>query len=173
MSPRCSHKTYTGNLSNPLSFLLFGLLCYTLRNVILLCLLLRIVPKCLITFAFSFPFMKQSKMMEKLMIKPKCQNETEGLKYLRVCVCVCACIAFNCPVSLSLSPLIYKWLTCACIPSSLCSIAVGVGFYGNSETNDGVYQLTYSLYNANHTLDGVDSLVGETSAPCDERVVHI
>lgn len=36
---------------------------------------------------------------------------------------------------------------------------MGVGFYGNSETNDGVYQLTYSLYNANHTLAGVDSLV--------------
>lgn len=45
---------------------------------------------------------------------------------------------------------------------SLCSVAVGVGFYGNSETNDGVYQLTYSLYNANHTLGGVDSLVGKT-----------
>uniref|UniRef100_A0A3Q3A4N0 Protein tweety homolog n=1 Tax=Kryptolebias marmoratus TaxID=37003 RepID=A0A3Q3A4N0_KRYMA len=41
-------------------------------------------------------------------------------------------------------------------------IAVGVGFYGNSETNDGVYQLTYSLYNANHTLGGVDSLVTGT-----------
>lgn len=40
------------------------------------------------------------------------------------------------------------------------SVAVGVGFYGNSETNDGVYQLTYSFYNANHTLGGVDSLVG-------------
>lgn len=39
-------------------------------------------------------------------------------------------------------------------------MAVGVGFYGNSETNDGVYQLTYSLYNANHTLGGVESLVG-------------
>lgn len=39
------------------------------------------------------------------------------------------------------------------------SSAVGVGFYGNSETNDGVYQLTYSLYNANHTLGGIDSLV--------------
>uniref|UniRef100_A0A4W4GPA2 Protein tweety homolog n=1 Tax=Electrophorus electricus TaxID=8005 RepID=A0A4W4GPA2_ELEEL len=37
--------------------------------------------------------------------------------------------------------------------------AVGVGFYGNSETNDGVYQLTYSLYSANHTLGGIDSLV--------------
>ncbi|XP_062305211.1 protein tweety homolog 2-like [Osmerus eperlanus] len=40
----------------------------------------------------------------------------------------------------------------------ICS-AVGVGFYGNSETNDGVYRLTYSLYNANHTLGGIDSLV--------------
>lgn len=38
---------------------------------------------------------------------------------------------------------------------------MGVGFYGNSETNDGVYQLTYSLYNANHSLGGVDSLVGK------------
>ncbi|XP_056627033.1 protein tweety homolog 2 isoform X2 [Triplophysa dalaica] len=44
----------------------------------------------------------------------------------------------------------------------ICCIAVGVGFYGNSETNDGVYQLTYSLYNANHTLEGVDSLVTGT-----------
>uniref|UniRef100_A0A3B5LTT4 Protein tweety homolog n=1 Tax=Xiphophorus couchianus TaxID=32473 RepID=A0A3B5LTT4_9TELE len=40
----------------------------------------------------------------------------------------------------------------------ICS-AVGVGFYGNSETNDGVYQLTYSLYHANHTLDSINSLV--------------
>uniref|UniRef100_A0A672MKC9 Protein tweety homolog n=1 Tax=Sinocyclocheilus grahami TaxID=75366 RepID=A0A672MKC9_SINGR len=40
----------------------------------------------------------------------------------------------------------------------ICS-AVGVGFYGNSETNDGVYQLTYSIYNANHTLGGIGSLV--------------
>ncbi|XP_019721157.1 protein tweety homolog 2 isoform X1 [Hippocampus comes] len=38
-------------------------------------------------------------------------------------------------------------------------VAVGVGFYGNSETNDGIYQLTYSLYNANNTLGGVDSLL--------------
>lgn len=40
----------------------------------------------------------------------------------------------------------------------ICS-AVGVGFYGNSQTNDGVYQLTYSLYNANHTLGGINNLV--------------
>uniref|UniRef100_A0A8C2ZSR8 Protein tweety homolog n=1 Tax=Cyclopterus lumpus TaxID=8103 RepID=A0A8C2ZSR8_CYCLU len=39
----------------------------------------------------------------------------------------------------------------------ICS-AVGVGFYGNSETNDGVYQLTYSLNNANHTLGSVSNV---------------
>ncbi|XP_061568039.1 protein tweety homolog 2-like [Cololabis saira] len=43
----------------------------------------------------------------------------------------------------------------------ICS-AVGVGFYGNSETNDGVYQLTYSLYNANQTLNSVSSLIAES-----------
>uniref|UniRef100_A0A673YPK3 Protein tweety homolog n=1 Tax=Salmo trutta TaxID=8032 RepID=A0A673YPK3_SALTR len=43
----------------------------------------------------------------------------------------------------------------------LCS-AVGVGFYGNSQTNDGVYQLTYSLHNANHTLGGINSLVSSS-----------
>ncbi|NWZ27935.1 TTYH2 protein, partial [Asarcornis scutulata] len=37
--------------------------------------------------------------------------------------------------------------------------AVGIGFYGNSETNDGVYQLLYALDNANHTLTGIDALV--------------
>lgn len=39
------------------------------------------------------------------------------------------------------------------------SAAVGIGFYGNSETNDGVYQLIYSLDNANHTFSGIDALV--------------
>uniref|UniRef100_A0A673VXL4 Protein tweety homolog n=1 Tax=Salmo trutta TaxID=8032 RepID=A0A673VXL4_SALTR len=43
----------------------------------------------------------------------------------------------------------------------LCS-AVGVGFYGNSQTNDGVYQLTYSLHNANHTLGGINGLVSSS-----------
>lgn len=40
------------------------------------------------------------------------------------------------------------------------SAAVGVGFYGNSETNDGVFQLLYALDHANQTLTGIDSLVG-------------
>uniref|UniRef100_A0A8D0CLT3 Protein tweety homolog n=1 Tax=Scleropages formosus TaxID=113540 RepID=A0A8D0CLT3_SCLFO len=54
-------------------------------------------------------------------------------------------------------------VTWAAVTAGLvCCAAVGVGFYGNSETNDGVYQLTYSLYNANHTLAGVDNLVGGT-----------
>ncbi|XP_044532902.1 protein tweety homolog 2 [Gracilinanus agilis] len=45
----------------------------------------------------------------------------------------------------------------------LCCAAVGVGFYGNSETNDGVYQLIYSLDNANHTFSGIDELVSGTT----------
>uniref|UniRef100_A0A8C8CFK9 Protein tweety homolog n=1 Tax=Oncorhynchus tshawytscha TaxID=74940 RepID=A0A8C8CFK9_ONCTS len=50
----------------------------------------------------------------------------------------------------------------AVVAGLISCAAVGVGFYGNSETNDGVYQLTYSLYNANHTLGGVDNLVTNT-----------
>uniref|UniRef100_A0A7N4P612 Protein tweety homolog n=1 Tax=Sarcophilus harrisii TaxID=9305 RepID=A0A7N4P612_SARHA len=45
----------------------------------------------------------------------------------------------------------------------ICCAAVGVGFYGNSETNDGVYQLIYSLDNANHTFSGIDELVSGTT----------
>lgn len=36
---------------------------------------------------------------------------------------------------------------------------MGAGFYGNSEANDGVYQLLYALDNANHTFSGIDVLV--------------
>ena len=67
----------------------------------------------------------------------------------------------------------YPALTCSIISPpilSLHSAAVGVGFYGNSETNDGVYQLTYSMYNANHTLGGVDSLV--SSSPATHTHTH-
>uniref|UniRef100_A0A8C8RSV2 Protein tweety homolog n=1 Tax=Pelusios castaneus TaxID=367368 RepID=A0A8C8RSV2_9SAUR len=46
----------------------------------------------------------------------------------------------------------------------VCCAAVGIGFYGNSETNDGVYQLIYALDNANHTLSGIDALVSATTA---------
>ncbi|XP_064423549.1 protein tweety homolog 2 [Latimeria chalumnae] len=51
----------------------------------------------------------------------------------------------------------------AVVAGLICCAAVGIGFYGNSETNDGVYQLTYSLYDANHTLVGVDNLVSNTT----------
>lgn len=53
-------------------------------------------------------------------------------------------------------------------PLSAHSAAVGVGFYGNSETNDGVFQLLYALDHANQTLTGIDSLVG----PRPLRVPH-
>ncbi|XP_071307459.1 protein tweety homolog 2 isoform X3 [Agelaius tricolor] len=45
----------------------------------------------------------------------------------------------------------------------ICCAAVGIGFYGNSETNDGVFQLLYALDHANQTLTGIDSLVASTT----------
>lgn len=53
-------------------------------------------------------------------------------------------------------------------PLSAHSAAVGVGFYGNSETNDGVFQLLYALDHANQTLTSINSLVG----PRPLRVPH-
>uniref|UniRef100_A0A665VV75 Protein tweety homolog n=1 Tax=Echeneis naucrates TaxID=173247 RepID=A0A665VV75_ECHNA len=38
-------------------------------------------------------------------------------------------------------------------------VAIGIGFYGNSEANDGMYQLTSSLLTANYTLTSIDLLV--------------
>uniref|UniRef100_A0A7N8X4G7 Protein tweety homolog n=1 Tax=Mastacembelus armatus TaxID=205130 RepID=A0A7N8X4G7_9TELE len=38
-------------------------------------------------------------------------------------------------------------------------VAIGIGFYGNSEANDGMYQLTSSLLTANYTLASIDLLV--------------
>ncbi|XP_004709377.1 protein tweety homolog 2, partial [Echinops telfairi] len=55
-------------------------------------------------------------------------------------------------------------VTCTAVVAGLiCCAAVGVGFYGNSETNDGVYQLIYSLDSANHTFSGIDALVAGTT----------
>ncbi|KAM7068704.1 protein tweety homolog 2 [Molossus nigricans] len=51
----------------------------------------------------------------------------------------------------------------AVVAGLVCCAAVGVGFYGNSEANDGVYQLLYSLDNANHTFSGIDALVSGTT----------
>uniref|UniRef100_A0A8C4WS41 Protein tweety homolog n=1 Tax=Gopherus evgoodei TaxID=1825980 RepID=A0A8C4WS41_9SAUR len=39
---------------------------------------------------------------------------------------------------------------------------IGIGFYGNSETNDGVGQATAALLDANLTLQGADVLVRQT-----------
>lgn len=55
-------------------------------------------------------------------------------------------------------------LPCHQCPLSARSAAVGIGFYGNSETNDGVFQLLYALDHANQTLTGIDSLVGPQGA---------
>ncbi|XP_006869669.1 PREDICTED: protein tweety homolog 2 [Chrysochloris asiatica] len=62
-----------------------------------------------------------------------------------------------------------KWRKSCCITwmavvaGIVCCAAVGIGFYGNSETNDGAYQLIYSLDSANHTFSGIDALVSGTT----------
>ncbi|MBN3291593.1 TTY1B protein, partial [Polypterus senegalus] len=42
------------------------------------------------------------------------------------------------------------------------SAAIGIGFYGNSEANDGMYQVTYSFATANQTLSSIDLLISDT-----------
>ncbi|KAI4873562.1 hypothetical protein NFI96_026260 [Prochilodus magdalenae] len=49
------------------------------------------------------------------------------------------------------------WVSVAAV--TLCCVAIGVGFYGNSEANDGMYQLTSSLLTANYTLASIDLLL--------------
>uniref|UniRef100_A0A3B4ACJ5 Protein tweety homolog n=1 Tax=Periophthalmus magnuspinnatus TaxID=409849 RepID=A0A3B4ACJ5_9GOBI len=51
------------------------------------------------------------------------------------------------------------WVAVAAV--TLC-VAIGVGFYGNSEANDGMYQLTSSLLTANYTLASIDLLISDT-----------
>ncbi|NP_001086174.1 protein tweety homolog 1-B [Xenopus laevis] len=54
-------------------------------------------------------------------------------------------------------------VTWSCVAAVIiCCAGIGIGFYGNSETNDGVYQVTYSLMNANHTLTSINLLVSDT-----------
>lgn len=48
-------------------------------------------------------------------------------------------------------------------PFSLSSAGIGIGFYGNSETSDGVSQLSSALLHANHTLSTLDDLVRESA----------
>ncbi|TRY59481.1 hypothetical protein DNTS_017874 [Danionella cerebrum] len=52
------------------------------------------------------------------------------------------------------------WVSVAAV--TLCCVAIGIGFYGNSEANDGMYQLTSSLLTANYTLASIDLLVTDT-----------
>uniref|UniRef100_A0A803JM92 Protein tweety homolog n=1 Tax=Xenopus tropicalis TaxID=8364 RepID=A0A803JM92_XENTR len=54
-------------------------------------------------------------------------------------------------------------VTWSCVAAVIiCCAGIGIGFYGNSETNDGVYQVTYSLMNANHTLTSINLLISDT-----------
>uniref|UniRef100_A0A8C2LDP0 Protein tweety homolog n=1 Tax=Cricetulus griseus TaxID=10029 RepID=A0A8C2LDP0_CRIGR len=52
----------------------------------------------------------------------------------------------------------------------LDSAGIGIGFYGNSETSDGVSQLSSALLHANHTLSNIDDLVLETVERLSEAV---
>ncbi|XP_061159213.1 protein tweety homolog 2-like isoform X5 [Syngnathus typhle] len=61
----------------------------------------------------------------------------------------------------------------AVVTALIVCCAVAVGFYGNSETNDGVHRFTYSISNANRTLGGIDSLMADLPAPADLRTAHL
>ncbi|XP_004860639.1 protein tweety homolog 2 isoform X1 [Heterocephalus glaber] len=76
-------------------------------------------------------------------------------------VCACCCRRDHEVHTKQRSSCCITWTAVAA--GLICCAAVGVGFYGNSETNDGAYQLVYSLDNANHTFSGVDELVFENA----------
>ncbi|XP_066230456.1 protein tweety homolog 1 isoform X2 [Saccopteryx leptura] len=62
-------------------------------------------------------------------------------------------------------------VTWSCIAALLVGCAgIGIGFYGNSETSDGVAQLSSALLHANHTLSAIDHLVLETVERLSEAV---
>ncbi|XP_039715076.1 protein tweety homolog 2 isoform X1 [Pteropus medius] len=75
--------------------------------------------------------------------------------------CACCCRQDNAVQTKQRDSCCVTWTAVAA--GLVCCAAVGVGFYGNSETSDGVYQLIYSLDNANHTLSGIDTLVSGTT----------
>ncbi|XP_061031242.1 protein tweety homolog 2 isoform X5 [Eubalaena glacialis] len=76
-------------------------------------------------------------------------------------VCVCCSPQNSAVQTKRRHPCCITWT--AVVAGLVCCAAVGVGFYGNSEANDGVYQLIYSLHNANHTFSGIDVLVSGTT----------
>ncbi|XP_037675011.1 protein tweety homolog 1 isoform X6 [Choloepus didactylus] len=62
-------------------------------------------------------------------------------------------------------------VTWSCVAALLVGCAgIGIGFYGNSETSDGVSQLGSALLHANHTLSAIDHLVSETVERLGEAV---
>ncbi|NXW93869.1 TTYH2 protein, partial [Alopecoenas beccarii] len=75
-------------------------------------------------------------------------------------ICLCCCRRDQEPESKRPHSCCVTWM--AVTAGLICCMAVGIGFYGNSEANDGVYQLLYALDHANHTLTGIDSLVAGT-----------
>ncbi|ELR60790.1 Protein tweety-like protein 2, partial [Bos mutus] len=76
-------------------------------------------------------------------------------------VCVCCCRQDDAVQTKRPRSCCVTWT--AVVAALICCAAVGVGFYGNSEANDGVYQLLYALDNANHTFSGIDVLVSGTT----------
>ncbi|XP_059203287.1 protein tweety homolog 3 isoform X3 [Centropristis striata] len=59
---------------------------------------------------------------------------------------------------------------CVIIATLVCSAGIAVGFYGNSETCDGVHRLTYSLRHANRTITGVEKLVYDSTSSLNQTV---
>nr|XP_019596009.1 PREDICTED: protein tweety homolog 2 isoform X2 [Rhinolophus sinicus] len=76
-------------------------------------------------------------------------------------VCVCCCRQDDTVQTKQRNSCCVTWT--AVMAGLICCAAVGVGFYGNSEANDGVYQLIYSVENANHTFSAIDALVSRTT----------
>ncbi|KAM9038481.1 protein tweety homolog 1 isoform 1-T1 [Sarcophilus harrisii] len=92
-----------------------------------------------------------------------------GLYLLRSC---CRCRRPKAgPPEVSGSPDGGGCVTWSCVAALLLGCAgIGLGFYGNSETSDGVSQLSFSLLHANHTLSSIDRLVSETVERLDSAV---
>ncbi|XP_066188415.1 protein tweety homolog 2 [Sylvia atricapilla] len=76
-------------------------------------------------------------------------------------ICLCCCKRDQDPETKRPHSCYVTWM--AVTAGLICCAAVGIGFYGNSETNDGVFQLLYALDHANQTLTGIDSLVASTT----------
>ncbi|CAI9163882.1 unnamed protein product [Rangifer tarandus platyrhynchus] len=76
-------------------------------------------------------------------------------------VCACCCRQDDAAQTKHPRSCCVTWT--AVVAALICCAAVGAGFYGNSEANDGVYQLLYALGDANHTFSGIDVLVSGTT----------